>query len=224
VEDPRILVTIIAVEPDLGGDFHLGGEVAPPAFKEIVSESLRYMGVPSNDQQQDSSALAAKISKAVPQLENMSVDSARKTASQAGFDIQVFGKGDKVLRQFPESGTEISPDERIYMITQDSGDFSTPDLSGKSLRDAMEICSLLGFRCKADGEGYVTQQAWSDSDGDGNRTLNLQLSALSDTMKVSAAKKNTEPPAKEANSAHKNTNQKVKSKEPKDPKGQTPKR
>lgn len=45
IENPRILVTIIADEPDLGGDYHRGGEVAAPAFREIVSQSLRYMGL-----------------------------------------------------------------------------------------------------------------------------------------------------------------------------------
>ena len=46
----RILVTLIADQPDLGGNYHLGGQVLAPAFKEIVGESLQYMGVASSKQ------------------------------------------------------------------------------------------------------------------------------------------------------------------------------
>lgn len=176
-ENPRILVTIIADEPDLGGDYHRGGEVAAPAFKEIVKQSLQYMGVSSNKQQMKPIDKES-IKQTVPNLGKLSVENAKETARELGLKVETLGKGAEVLDQFPKAGTEIGPSQRIYIVMQQMDSVPLPDLKGKSLRDAMEVCSLLHVNCQTTGQGYVTDQAVS-GEGD-SRIIQLQLRPLSE--------------------------------------------
>jgi penicillin-binding protein 2B len=189
VEDPKLLVTIIAVEPELNGDFHLGSNVAPPAFKEIMSESLRYMGIPSNNQQQETVQEVESTSVAVPDLSGMSAADAGKKAKDSGLSLQSFGKGASIIRQYPPQGTQISPDERIYVVTQEEGDFPYPRLIGKSLRDALEICSFLHIPCTASGEGYVSEQEVGEPNENGVKPLRLTLISGSMAAAQAQAKK-----------------------------------
>ncbi len=48
IDDPRIAVLVLVDEP--GGEAYYGGQVAGPAFASVVSESLRYLGVPPSDE------------------------------------------------------------------------------------------------------------------------------------------------------------------------------
>jgi penicillin-binding protein 2B len=66
---------------------------------------------------------------------------------------------------------------------QQREEVSLPSLNGKSLRDAMEVCSFLHANCQVSGQGYVTDQSVS---GEGeNRVITLQLKPLSQTMDTS---------------------------------------
>jgi penicillin-binding protein 2B len=182
-DNPKILVTIIADQPDLGGDYHRGGDVAAPAFKEIVTQSLQYMGVPSSKQTPSKIVEKESIKITVPDFHDLALDAAKDTAKQFGVKAETLGKGPKVLGQFPKAGTEIGPSQRIYLVMQQMEEVSLPNLTGKSLRDAMEVCSFLHANCQVSGQGYVTDQSVS---GEGeNRVITLQLKPLSQTMDTS---------------------------------------
>ncbi|SFK90719.1 penicillin-binding protein 2B [Paenibacillus sp. 1_12] len=178
VENPKILVTIIADEPDLGGDYHRGSEVAPPAFKEIVSQTLRYMGVPSNTQQMKTAEKADEM--LMPDLTGQTVEKSKNVMNKFGVIVETIGKGSKVIAQSPAVGTDISSDQRIYVVLQESGDLPIPDMTGKSLRDAMEVCTFIKIKCQSVGEGYVASQSLTgDSDV---RQLILQLKPYSELL------------------------------------------
>jgi cell division protein FtsI (penicillin-binding protein 3) len=48
IDDPKIAVLVMVDEPR--GEHYYGGPVAGPAFASVVSESLRYLGVPPSDE------------------------------------------------------------------------------------------------------------------------------------------------------------------------------
>ncbi len=176
VEDPQILVTVIVDEPDLGGNYHRGGEVAAPIFKETVSQSLRYLGV--QKQRNDRFSIASKQKTVtVPDLEDLPIRNAQNEAAIRGFDVQMLGDGNRVIAQYPKAGTENWGSERIYMLTEKIEHIPIPDLKGQSLRDAMEICSILQITCKFSGEGYIQEQSILSTD---DRVLELRLAPLSE--------------------------------------------
>ncbi|WP_282941525.1 penicillin-binding transpeptidase domain-containing protein [Paenibacillus sp. RC67] len=180
VEDPKILVSIIADQPDLGGDYHRGSEVAPPAFKEIVAQTLRYMGVPSSSQQ--TKAAEKEVKTNLPELVGMTLEQARTAMNKYGVVVEAIGKGPKITSQSPAPGTEIGSTQRIYVTMQENGDPSVPDLTGKSLRDALEVCSFIKAKCQSTGEGYVASQTVS-TEGD-SKVVTLQLKPYNELLQT----------------------------------------
>jgi penicillin-binding protein 2B len=180
VEDPQILIAILSEEPDIGGDYHRGSEVWVPVFRDIMSQSLRYLGIPSSAA--TSNTMTEQPIKTIPDLSNASLSTAKAKLNQMGLQAQAFGSGGKILKQFPLPGTEISMNQEVY-VTTDTTVQTVPDFKDKSLRDAMEICALLGIDCRTKGEGYVTSQATTGAGAE--QIVSLELHALSDH--VSAA-------------------------------------
>jgi penicillin-binding protein 2B len=176
VEDPKILVSVIVDRPDIGGNYHRGGEVAAPAFKEIVTQTLQYMGIASN-KQAAKTVSANPMKTAVPDFSNLSLKAAKETAAQFNLNLETLGKGTNVVEQYPKAGTEIGATQRVYVAMQQPDALSLPDFTGKSLRDAMEVCSFLKVNCQMTGEGYVSSQSVS---GEGtSQVVMLQLRPLS---------------------------------------------
>jgi penicillin-binding protein 2B len=141
------------------------------------------MGVPSSKQTPSKIVEKESIKITVPDFHDLALDAAKDTAKQFGVKAETLGKGPKVLGQFPKAGTEIGPSQRIYLVMQQMEEVSLPNLTGKSLRDAMEVCSFLHANCQVSGQGYVTDQSVS---GEGeNRVITLQLKPLSQTMDTS---------------------------------------
>ncbi|MEC0265629.1 penicillin-binding transpeptidase domain-containing protein [Paenibacillus anseongense] len=184
VEDPKILVTLIADQPDLGGNYHLGGQVLAPAFKDIVGESLQYMGVKSSKQTQMVAKEANKLK--VPNFMEMTSANAKAAAKESNLSLEVFGKGEQVVEQFPKPGTEILSTQRIYVAMQNVTEMPLPNLVGRSLRDAVEACSFFKVDCQTSGEGYVSDQT-SSGEGEG-RSATLTLKPLSDKPAVTGTK------------------------------------
>ncbi|MVO99373.1 penicillin-binding transpeptidase domain-containing protein [Paenibacillus lutrae] len=172
VEDPRIVLIIIADEPQLGGVYTRGHYVAAPAFREIMLNSLRYLGVPSSKTQTTAAPVQNNALKA-PELEGLTTAQAKEAAGRAGLEVEILGQGTKVITQFPKPGTEIGPYQKLYLAVQPADELDIPDLKGKSLREVMELCSLLGIRTASSGEGYVVTQTLQ-GEGD-QRVLTVQL-------------------------------------------------
>jgi penicillin-binding protein 2B len=179
VEDPRILIAIISEEPDIGGNYHNGSLVWAPVFKDIMSPTLRYLGV--NSAAGSTKSVSETPVKIIPDLTKTSLTAAKNLLSQTGLQVQTFGNGAKVVKQFPLPGTELSMSRTVYVTTEDKID-AEPDFKGKSLRDAIEICSLLALQCKASGEGYVTSQSTATIDK--QKVVKLELHALSEIVPI----------------------------------------
>ncbi|CAG7605639.1 Penicillin-binding protein 2B [Paenibacillus solanacearum] len=198
IENPRILITLIADQPDLGGNYHLGGDVLTPAFKEIMSQSLRYLGVaPSTVTKPPIQASDREIRTTVPDFTGVSAEQARTTMNSFGINVETIGRGNEIIAQSPTPGTEIGGAQRMYVLLQDSGEIAVPDLTGKSLRDAMEVCSFIKTRCTSTGEGYVAAQSL-EGEGDA-RVVTLQLKPYSQLAVSDKSDKNAKsdaPPAK----------------------------
>jgi cell division protein FtsI (penicillin-binding protein 3) len=107
IADPRIAVVVIIDEPQ-GKDYY-GGKIAGPVFATIVSETLRYLGVPGSTppnaklppeeapQPDEPEPLPLDPNEApptgVPDFRGMSIARALEVARQAGFQIEVDGSG-----------------------------------------------------------------------------------------------------------------------------------
>ncbi|GGH26392.1 penicillin-binding transpeptidase domain-containing protein [Paenibacillus segetis] len=171
VDDPKIAVIVVIDEPknsDLGG-----GAIAAPVFKKIVNQSLQYMGVPKK---LDDSAKKNEQSagQKAPDLKGLSVIEAKKVLSSKGISYATLGKGSDLVSQFPKAGTLLKAGQHMYLLTEEGKNMKIPDLKGESLRDAMELLSVLQVSVKAEGEGFVASQTLSEENGQRVVTLILE--------------------------------------------------
>jgi penicillin-binding protein 2B len=166
VENPKVVLYIVVDEPQIPNAG--GGAVAGPIFKEIMGKSLLHLGIaPNLPKTPDASATASASSTAssknvvvtatVPDVTGMTVSQAQTQLKQRSFPVGVLGNGGKVLQQLPKEGSVLPATQQIYLLT-DTKPGNVPDLKGLSLRDALEMCSLLKVVCTVDGQGYVTSQ------------------------------------------------------------------
>ncbi|GGD71064.1 PASTA domain-containing penicillin-binding protein [Paenibacillus nasutitermitis] len=172
VEKPRIAVYVVADAPEnklLGG-----GTVAAPVFKKIVLQSLRHMGVSPTLEPNKEKPAQKEVTVTLPDLTNLTLDQAKAELTARTLTPEVVGKGNKILQQIPKADSAVNPTQRVYLITENRSEIEIPNMSGLSLRDAMEICSLLQIKCITEGEGYVTSQMLAKLKGE--KVLKLTLS------------------------------------------------
>lgn len=175
VDNPKIALIVIIDEPNVEVG---GGTAAAPVFKEIVSQSLQYMGVPKLEEKtEDSTKEGAKATSApmrsTPDLTGKTVKEAKELLLDQGYDFEAVGTGASVVSQYPEKETPLATGQRIYILSQQGDKPVIPDLRGQSLRDALEILNLLKVGIAVDGEGYVQEQTEGIKDGKTVVTLKL---------------------------------------------------
>ncbi|MNC46315.1 Penicillin-binding protein 2B [compost metagenome] len=179
MNDPKIAVIVIIDEPNVEVG---GGTAAAPVFKEIVSQSLQYMGVPKTSEDSDDSVIkvakTAVAQRSTPDLTGKTVKEARELLLDQGYDFETVGTGSSVVSQYPEKGTLLASGQRIYLLSQSGEQAAIPDLRGQSLRDALEVLNLLKVGITVEGEGYVTEQ--SEADQNGKKVVTLKLSPLNE--------------------------------------------
>ncbi|MNZ52452.1 Stage V sporulation protein D [compost metagenome] len=183
VDDPKIAMIVLIDEPrdsDLGG-----GAVAAPVFQKVVNKALQYMGVPKNHSDSDKKeANPAVNGTKVPDLKSQTIENAKSTLSNLSVSYATLGKGSKVLSQFPKAGTTLKSGQHVYLLTEEGKNMSIPDLRGESLRDAMELLSVLEVPVTAKGQGYVESQAVTEENGE--RRVVLTLEPLTESENQSA--------------------------------------
>jgi penicillin-binding protein 2B len=157
-DNPKIVLCVIIDDPDIGSDSNRSSEVSAPVFKDIMGKSLRYLNVPKANTSFGITQLLENDGVLMPDLQNKSTAEAADLLVRIGIDYDVLGKGKKVIQQQPMAGTRIGLEQRGYILTDSIDKLPFPDLTGRSMRDVVEVCTMLQADCTLLGEGYVTSQ------------------------------------------------------------------
>ncbi|GAB7387667.1 penicillin-binding protein 2B [Bacillaceae bacterium] len=156
--DPRLLVYVVVDSPQIES-YQLGGRlVVAPIFKSVMKNSLQYLKVPP---QTDAPNVVPDQADEVtlPDVMNKQVTVAKNELSERGLRVEIIGRGNRVIRQYPQAGSKLDEKGTVYLVTQKTNELQVPDFTGRSLREVMEVCSILGLPVKAFGEGYVVKQS-----------------------------------------------------------------
>ncbi|WP_350344840.1 stage V sporulation protein D [Proteinivorax tanatarense] len=158
VEDPQIVMYVMVDEPTHGPQW--GSQIAAPLFKDIMEGVLEYMEIPPNleEGQQEPPEMAV-----VPDLINLTLEEARGTLEQVGFNLKHQGEGEYIIDQTPKAGVEIPIDSTLVVQTGDEQSkrdsiVSMPNLIGKSLSEVEVILEMLRLDIDAKGDGVVIEQ------------------------------------------------------------------
>jgi cell division protein FtsI (penicillin-binding protein 3) len=138
---PRIAVLVIIDEPR--GEDYYGGRVAGPPFAAIVSQTLRYLGVPADRElkppadepeegpvvevapdpgpevwnDEDEPLVDDPDGILIPDFKGMSMARAVDEAAKAGIALQVEGSG-RATRQSPRAGSRTRP-ASVHVVFSD---------------------------------------------------------------------------------------------------------
>ncbi|MFS8212760.1 penicillin-binding transpeptidase domain-containing protein [Paenibacillus polymyxa] len=180
VNDPKIAVLVVMDEPNKSVG---GGTAAAPVFKKIVSQSLQYMGVPKTGTKTNKSGAAVVKTvnlPTVPTLTGQVKKDAQNALLKQGIAYETVGKGSKIVRQYPEAGVKMKPGQRIYLLTEDSANMTIPDFTGVSLRDTLQVLTLMKVGVQVSGEGYVVSQKAQMVNG--KRIVSVTLQPAKETV------------------------------------------
>ncbi|MCR8655996.1 penicillin-binding protein [Paenibacillus endoradicis] len=179
VDDPQLIVLVIVDEPN---DKNAGGsKVAAPVFREIMLKSLRKLNIAPNYENiaVEEGETPTEVMITTPDVTGMKGGLAKEKLKNAGLPFEFIGDGSIVEQQIPTAGTLVHPTQTVYLVTEQKENLSIPDLTGVSLRDAVEIAALLGVQLKIEGAGYVYSQQLIE-DGK-SKVLNIMLSPLKES-------------------------------------------
>ena len=159
VEDPQLVVLTIIDEPRAGS--YYGGVVAAPVARDIMSYSLRYLGVnPDNTGSADSSPKVV-----ISEIRNMKISEAKEKLSKSGLGYRLSIKEevspDTVVSDcFPKPGEKLTKGSDVILyIQQKNSEIKMPDLKGKTMEESDKILTGLGLNPSYTGTGKVSSQA-----------------------------------------------------------------
>lgn len=116
-DDPQIVVLAIVDEPT--GVMAFGSTTAGPIVKEIMQDSLKYLGIEEKYTEEEKEEFE-KQQVVVPDVRNLNIGDASKILEEAGFkanldtDIEMSEKT-KVKDMFPKPGIKVEKDSSIIL-------------------------------------------------------------------------------------------------------------
>ena len=146
--NPQVIIYASVKKPTGGSQKPISN-----AIKEIVQNISKYYG---NDDSKSNTITIKKYK--VPNFINQKKDTVKTTLDSNAISSVIYGNGDKIIKQIPEVGEEITSLERVYLITNDTN-LTVPSVIGASSKLSKEVLEKMGLKVKLEGVGYVTNQS-----------------------------------------------------------------
>ncbi len=160
--DPKIIVLVVLIDPR--GDSHMGGVIAAPVVAKITEDVLSYMQVERQFTEEDMKSMTEEVY--VPDVRKKTVAEAVKVLKAAGLKYIIEGEGSNestVVEQTPKPDSVVPENSVILLYTYKPEEEETvkmPDLSGKTLSEAMNAVNRVGLNMKVSGSGVVYSQQY----------------------------------------------------------------
>ena len=157
-DDPQYALLIIIDEPV--GD-HGGGAVAAPIAGTVFEQILPYLGVEASYSASELESLLQTVESYV----GLTVSEAEELSDSV--EVRIYGDGDTIVAQYPESGRQISQDGVVILYTESDYEQKTvtvPDFSSLTVSQATALASNYGLNIKISGtSSESTVYAYSQS-------------------------------------------------------------
>ena len=157
IDDPRVAVLVIVEEADVPIDF--GSVTAAPYAKEILEQTLMYMGIaPELDQEEP-------LEVEVPQVTGLTLTEAASAVKEAGLDCVFDGSGGTVTGQLPAAGATMTEGSLMMLYVDQLTDLSenvkvtVPDVTGLSVLEANRTLRSYGLKMQIEGGGLAVSQS-----------------------------------------------------------------
>lgn len=146
--DPQIIIYASVKKPSGGSQKPISN-----AVKDIVLNVSKYYG----NKDTVSSSIPVYEYK-LDNLVNKTVEETTNKLTANNIKYIVLGNGSKVIKQYPEKGSEVTSTDVVYLITNDNL-LTVPDFTGLSSKVTKGLANKLNIKIKTEGVGYVTAQS-----------------------------------------------------------------
>jgi len=160
--DPRVIVLVALFDPK--GDSHMGGVIAAPVVGEIIENTLSYMQVERQYTDDDLKAMSETVY--VPEVRKKTVEEAIKTLKSSGLKYIIEGDGNSdtsVVEQTPKPDAAVPENSVVILYTyrpEEQEKVPMPDLSGKTISEAIYAMNRVGLNIKVSGNGLAFRQQY----------------------------------------------------------------
>lgn len=160
VNNPRIVCLVVVDSPE---GIYYGGQVAAPAFRNIIRDTLRYLQVPAQIEPEKIAGNNLK-SMELPSLVDLDLSEAVKILSHKKLKVDILGSGTKIKAQLPLAGTKVVEGSKVVLYTSVPAEGSNPetvvvpDFTGKNIVEVKEEIEMLNLNFDIQGSGVVIRQ------------------------------------------------------------------
>jgi len=159
-DDPAIIVLVVLFDPK--GDSYMGGVIAAPLAGKIIEDVLNYMQVEKKYTEEDLKSMTEEVF--VPDVRKKTVAVAAKELKAKGLNYKIEGNGNNessVVEQMPKPDASIPEGSVVILYTYKPEQPQTvkmPDLSKKTMSEAISAMNKVGLNIKVNGSGTVFRQ------------------------------------------------------------------
>jgi penicillin-binding protein 2B len=152
-EDPRIIIYTSINKPKYGTNSALKESV-----KEVIKNISNYLNIVSSSGNKEEI-----IEYKIPSLINKDIEDVKEYMNTKNTNLIVLGDGNKVIKQYPTTNTEISSKDKVFVLTNGKN-IVMPNIIGWSLREVLNLVDLVGIEYEIEGYGSVVNQSIKESD------------------------------------------------------------
>lgn len=152
-DDPEIVCLVILDQPPVGATYY-GGLIAAPVVKNILEESLQYLGVEPEYTQEE----LDRIDITVPDITGKTRKEAEAILKEVGVNISFRGTGDTVLDQVPKPYSKLARESKVVAYTEgeeSKKSVTIPNVVGCSASEANKGITNAGLNVRIKGLSNV---------------------------------------------------------------------
>ena len=121
--------------------------------QSAIESIAKYKGYISNDTNDDTINDVT-----IENYVNLSSKEVMEELENKGLDVVLLGDGDRIIRQYPASGTTLLTGDKVFLLTN-AKEILMPDLVDYSRIEAIALLDLLDIEYELEGYGFVTEQS-----------------------------------------------------------------
>jgi len=140
-EDPEIIV-YVAVSKTTASEY------ISEAVKTLIEDVSTYLGIVDKDKTPELNTLKASS------YINKNTEDVIKSLENSNLNIIKIGNGTKIIKQYPEKGSTLNPNDKLFLLTNDTN-LKYTSIEGWSKSDLNSYSKLLNVTFNYSGYGYA---------------------------------------------------------------------
>ncbi|MEG2028854.1 MAG: penicillin-binding protein [Bacilli bacterium] len=143
-DDPEIIIYAAIKKPAFGATIGLS-----KATVSVMENIAKYLQITDNNGSSlEEYHISSYMNKKISVLDDL----------KDKFDIVIIGNGDKIIKQYPSSGSKLVKGDKLFILTNDLV-IKMPNLLNYSKSEVTNLLSLLNINYRFEGYGYAINQS-----------------------------------------------------------------